>query len=127
RRPAGPGRPRRAQARSQDQVAHAGATMGGGAPDGAPWAPAEDRTMARSTTKLDQAQALRDLLRRQLAWEDAHAGFERAVQGLAADLRGRVPEGLPYSAWQLVEHLRRAQHDILDFCKNPRYKPLEFP
>src|SRR5438105_443551 len=99
--------------------------MGGGGR--APSAPDGGRTMPRSTTKLDQAQALRDLLRRQLAWEDAHAGFERAVHGLAADLRGRVPEGLPYSAWQLVEHLRRAQHDILDFCKNPRYKPLEFP
>ena len=70
-------------------------------------------------------------LRRQLAaildWRDAHAGFDAAVEGLPAELRGRVPAGLPYSAWQLVEHLRLAQHDILDFCRNPAYRELAWP
>lgn len=71
--------------------------------------------------------ALRAQLARALEWEDAHAGFDRAVEGVAADLRGRVPEGLPYSLWQLVEHLRLAQEDILDFCRNPGYAERDWP
>lgn len=62
-----------------------------------------------------------------LGWRDAHADFDAAVEGLPPELRGRVPEGLPYSAWQLVEHLRLAQHDILDFCVNPNYRELAWP
>ena len=69
----------------------------------------------------------RELLARMLAWEDAHAGYEAAVANIPANLRGNQPTGLPYSAWQLVEHLRITQHDILDFCRNPGYKELEWP
>jgi hypothetical protein len=76
---------------------------------------------------MSDDSALRDLLSRLLAWEDAHVGFDAAVDGIPADLRGVQPSGLPYSAWQLVEHLRRAQHDILDFCRNPDYEELEWP
>lgn len=72
-------------------------------------------------------RALREQLQRLLTWQDSHVGFERAVKGLAPALRGHVPKGLPYSAWQLVEHLRRAQHDILDFCVNPGYHELRWP
>ena len=70
---------------------------------------------------------LRDLLRRLLSWEDAHAGFDAAVAGIPPDVRGRQPAGVPYSPWQLVEHMRRAQHDILDFCRNPDYEELDWP
>jgi uncharacterized damage-inducible protein DinB len=70
---------------------------------------------------------LRDLLGRLLSWEDAHATFEAAVAGIPADLRGRQPAGVPYSPWQLVEHLRIAQHDILDFCRNADYEELNWP
>jgi hypothetical protein len=69
----------------------------------------------------------REQLARLLGWEDAHAGFDAAVADLAADLRGTQPAGLPYSPWQLLEHLRRAQHDILDYCRNPAYRELEWP
>ncbi len=71
---------------------------------------------------MDQDRSLRTHLRRLLDWEDAHAGFEAAVAGLPPRLRGAVPRGLPYSAWQLLEHLRRAQSDILEFCRNPKYE-----
>jgi hypothetical protein len=71
--------------------------------------------------------AVRDLLSRALAWEDAHVSFDAAVDGIPADLRGKQPAGLPYSPWQLVEHLRLAQYDILDFCINPNYKEGKFP
>ena len=56
---------------------------------------------------------LRKTIARALEWQDAHAGFESAVEGLAPDLRGRTPEGVPYSPWQLVEHIRITQADIL--------------
>src|SRR5262245_9365582 len=72
-------------------------------------------------------KATRELLARALAWEDAHAGFESAVDGIPANLRGKQPPGIPYSPWQLLDHLRRTQHDILDFCVNPKYKEIEWP
>jgi hypothetical protein len=72
-------------------------------------------------------QAIRDQLRRLLEWQDAHVGFDKVVAGIPPALRAQKPAGLPYSPWQLVEHLRRAQADILDFCVNPNYQELEFP
>ena len=70
---------------------------------------------------------LREMLSRMLAWEDAHAGFESTLKDFPESARGKQPEGLPYSAWQLLEHLRITQHDILDFCVNPDYKEIEWP
>ena len=70
---------------------------------------------------------LRDQLARLLAWEDAHVDFDAAVAKLPAKLRGVRPANLPYSPWQLVEHLRRTQHDILDFCRNPTYRQPAWP
>lgn len=59
----------------------------------------------------------------------AHAGFDAAVKDMPVDLRGRAPEGLPYSTWQMVEHLRIAQQDILNFSAPPTggYHPLKWP
>jgi len=75
---------------------------------------------------MDEAQ-LRTHVRRLLDWHDAHATFDDAVAGIPDELRGRQPPGLPYSPWQLVEHLRLAQQDILDFCVNPEYEERRFP
>ena len=71
--------------------------------------------------------ALREQLRKLLDWEDAHVGFETAVEGIPAARRGEKAPGAPYSPWQLVEHLRITQHDILDFCRNPNYRELKWP
>jgi len=71
--------------------------------------------------------AVREMLARSLSWNDAHAGFEATVKDLPADLRGKRPPGLPYSAWEILEHLRIAQHDILDFCVNSDYREMEWP
>ncbi len=76
---------------------------------------------------MPQDDALRDQLARLLAWEDAHVSFDAAVANLPAKLRGARPAELPYSPWQLVEHLRRTQHDILDFCRNPDYHQPAWP
>ncbi|HYW08907.1 MAG TPA: DinB family protein, partial [Longimicrobium sp.] len=50
-----------------------------------------------------------------------------ATRGLVPALRGVKPAGLPYSPWQLLEHLRIAQADILEFCRNPEYRELSWP
>jgi hypothetical protein len=70
---------------------------------------------------------VREHLARLLTWEDSHVGFDTAIAGIPPAFRGKTPNGAPYSLWQLLEHLRRAQHDILDFCKNPNYKELHWP
>ena len=70
---------------------------------------------------MDREKSLRAHLRKLLDWEDAHVGFEAAVEGIPPKSRGVVPEGDAHSLWQLLEHLRLAQRDILDFCRNPAY------
>lgn len=59
----------------------------------------------------------------------AHLSFDDAVRDLPADLRGKAPRGSPYTAWQLVEHMRLAQDDILRFSRNTdgSYEELEWP
>ncbi len=72
-------------------------------------------------------QPLREHLTKLLDWRDAHADFDAAVANLAPEMRGQVPAGLPYSPWQLLEHLRLAQRDILDFCHAPKYEEKNWP
>jgi uncharacterized damage-inducible protein DinB len=62
-----------------------------------------------------------------LDWEEAHAGFDSAIAKLPPDLRGRRPDRFPHSVWELVDHIRRTQHDLLDFCLNPAYQAPEWP
>jgi uncharacterized damage-inducible protein DinB len=67
-------------------------------------------------------RAFRDHLGRALAWEDAHVSFDKAVAGIPAGKRGARAPGFEHSAWQLIEHIRLAQDDILDFCVNAKYE-----
>ena len=59
----------------------------------------------------------------------AHASLDNAVSNVPFAVQGRVPEGLPYSPWQLLEHIRIAQKDILAFSDNAdgTYKELKWP
>ncbi len=57
----------------------------------------------------------------------AHARFDDSVKDLPEELRGIRPEGLPHTAWMLLEHLRLAQWDILEFSRNSKYKSPEWP
>jgi hypothetical protein len=59
--------------------------------------------------------------------EGAHISFDAAVAGFPPELRGSKPAGAPHSAWELLEHMRIAQEDILDFSRNPEYKEKKFP
>lgn len=70
---------------------------------------------------------LREHVSKLLDWEDAHVGFDAAVDGIPPDCRGIAPAGTPFSPWQLLEHLRLTQYDILDFCRNPAYKERAWP
>jgi len=70
----------------------------------------------------DLPDAVRDHLVRVLDWEEAHMGFEKAVDGIPPDKRGARAAGFEHSPWQLLEHLRIAQEDILDFCLNANYE-----
>jgi len=69
--------------------------------------------------KMDAA--IRDHLARALSWEEARAGFAKAVDTIPPDKRGARAAGFDHSIWQLVEHIRLAQADILDFCVNADY------
>jgi uncharacterized damage-inducible protein DinB len=63
-----------------------------------------------------------------LDWEQAHATLDGAIDGLPADMRGKRPSNFPHSVWELLDHIRRTQHDLLDFCRNPAYQEtLKFP
>jgi hypothetical protein len=57
----------------------------------------------------------------------AHATFDDTVRGFPLDKTGVRPAGLPHSAWELLEHLRIAQHDILIFSRSADYKPIKWP
>jgi uncharacterized damage-inducible protein DinB len=71
--------------------------------------------------------ALREHVLNLLTVRQAHCTFEDAVAQMPPDRRGDRPENLPYSVWELVEHLRRAQRDILVYCRDPDYEPDEWP
>ena len=70
---------------------------------------------------------IRDLLARSLGWSEAHVSFDDAVRDVPVHLRGVRPTGLPHSPWELLEHIRIAQRDILSFSLSARYEGLEWP
>src|ERR1700723_1986994 len=76
---------------------------------------------------MAEDKALRQHLVSLLKGGDAHADFEHAIKDLPAEVRGTIPESAEHSPWQLLEHLRIAQWDILDFSTNPNYKTREWP
>lgn len=70
----------------------------------------------------------RSIVASSLNWEQAHASLESVLRGFPADLRGRRPTGFAHSAWELLEHIRITQRDLLDFLQNADYEEtLEWP
>jgi DinB superfamily len=72
-------------------------------------------------------KSLREHLRRVLSWHEAHLDWKKALADLPAELRGRKPKGAPHSAWQLLEHARIAQRDMLEFCCDPKHISPDWP
>lgn len=67
------------------------------------------------------AQTWQEIVAASLDWDQAHLTLEHALKGLTAAGRGTPPTGHPHTVWQLLDHIRRAQHDLLDFCINEHY------
>jgi DinB superfamily len=72
-------------------------------------------------------QALREHLLTLLKGEGAHADFGDAIKNLPAHLRGTRPKGAQHSPWEVLEHLRIAQWDILEFTRNAKHVSPDFP
>ena len=81
--------------------------------------------MAQKSAK--DSGSLRKELISHLIEGNAHANYDAAVEHFPTDLRGVRPHGLPHSAYQLIEHLRIAQWDIVEYALNPRHKSPDFP
>ncbi len=75
----------------------------------------------------DSDKVLRQHLVDLLKGGNAHADFDAAISGIPADLRGAKPEGFPHSPWMLLDHIRLAQWDILNFSRDPKHVSPEFP
>ncbi len=71
--------------------------------------------------------ALRQHLLELLKGGNAHTTIQEAVQDFPAELRGKTPKGSPHSPWEILEHMRIAQWDILEFSRNPNHKSPTFP
>jgi hypothetical protein len=76
---------------------------------------------------MDQHKILIAELTKLLEGGTAHASFDDALEGLPPELRGVVPDQLPYSIWQLVEHIRIAQWDMLEFSKSEKHISPAWP
>lgn len=70
---------------------------------------------------------LRDHLIKLLDGRQAHVDFESTVAEFPKEFRGKKPAGGPYTPWQLLEHLRIAQWDILEFSRNAEHVSPEWP
>jgi hypothetical protein len=77
--------------------------------------------------KKDQEKLLREHVLYLLQGGGAHAKFEDVIAGIPVKLRGRKPEGLPHTLWMLLEHMRIAQWDILEFSRNPKHVSPTWP
>jgi hypothetical protein len=75
----------------------------------------------------DPNRSLREHLVELLTGGHAHAKFEDAIKGLPPKLRGAKPANFPHSPWMILEHLRLAQLDILEFSRTEKHKSPKWP
>src|SRR5215831_9275677 len=74
-----------------------------------------------------ETESIRKHVNNLLRMEGAHLSFADAMKDFPKALRGAKPAGVTHSAWELLEHMRLAQEDILDFSRNPEYRERAFP
>lgn len=76
---------------------------------------------------MAESEALRQHVLDLLRGRNAHADFDTTVADFPSRLRGVKPPGAPYTAWQLLEHMRIAQWDILEFSRDAKHKSPQWP
>ena len=72
-------------------------------------------------------KVLRDYLGRALSWHEAHVDWKKALAGIPTKDLGRRPKGAEHSPWELLEHMRLATWDILEFSRDPKHVSPEWP
>lgn len=75
----------------------------------------------------DKDAVLRQQLVELISGANAHVDCEKALADFSAEFRGRRPKGFPYSAWELLEHMRIAQRDILEYSKDSSHASPAWP
>jgi hypothetical protein len=76
---------------------------------------------------MKKTDPLRQHLTNLLTKAEAHVDLANVLQDFPRELRGRKPEGAPHTPWQLLEHIRIAQWDILEFSRSARHKSPKWP
>jgi len=91
--------------------------------------PAQGRSKSPAKNKIKDPhdKQLREHLLYLLQGGGAHAKFDDVIADMPEELRGVTPQGLPHTAWMLLEHLRLAQWDILEFSRNARHESPDWP
>ena len=84
-------------------------------------------THAASRDHATYDQTVRRELSAFLRGDQAHASLDAAVKNMPASLLDKKPAGSPHNAWQMLEHIRIALHDLLEFCTNPKYEAPPWP
>lgn len=76
---------------------------------------------------MDNIDSLRRHLVNLLTKAEAHVDVVSTLQQFPPSLRGRKPKGAPHTPWQLLEHMRLAQWDILRFSVDPKHVSPKWP
>jgi uncharacterized damage-inducible protein DinB len=71
---------------------------------------------------MSNTEDWRAIVASSLDWEQAHSSLENVLKGLPSELRGKRPNGFAHSVWELLEHIRITQHDLLTFVQDPNYE-----
>jgi hypothetical protein len=74
-----------------------------------------------------ETDPLRAQLVTAMSGHESHIDFDSAIKDFPVEGRGKKPAGAPHSAWELLEHMRIAQHDILEFSRNSKHKSPKWP
>ncbi len=72
-------------------------------------------------------KVIRDHVLKLLKGRQGHVDFETVLANLPQEFQGKKPEGAPHTPWQLLEHMRIAQEDILEFSRDPKHESPKFP
>jgi DinB superfamily len=84
-------------------------------------------SIKKQKNSAGQDKALREHLVNLIRGGHAHADFDTVIKKLPAELHGKRPKGAEHSPWEILEHLRIAQWDILEFSRNPEHRSPDWP